>query len=452
LGHNKFFSYVITAALLLAFFTTACPVRHDADTLNKGADTPKQGGNTLKHGGDTLKMGGNSLKQGGDTLKPGGDTLKQGGDTLAQGVDTLKKPAADTLKEQLSDSSLFNRKNFTAEEITRGERLFYGLAYPAAKAVNCASCHNTVVSDTLNWNPDAHEISAKYLDKSVPGLIQVLLRPSGKKMSEVHKGFQLSNEDIILIKAWMDRFVDIGLKQEKPVVTNLLLLIISSALFLTAATDIVIRKIFRNTKINYLIITVTLVVITWILVVNAIAFGRAKNYSPDQPIKFSHAVHAGQNQTDCNYCHYSARTGKSSGIPPGNVCINCHFLVRTGTRSGVTEINKVTNAYYGGKAVEWIRIYRLPDFVFFSHEQHVTAGGIACETCHGPVSTMNRLSQVPDLGMGWCLKCHDTRKVNITSNYYKAYFTEFYDSLKAGKIDSVRVSETGGRNCGNCHY
>jgi cytochrome c553 len=348
--------------------------------------------------------------------------------------------------------TVFGRKDFSAEELVRAERLFYGLAYPEERSVNCVRCHNTRWSDTLNWNPDALEISRKYLYKNAADLKLVLLRPAGKKMTEVHKGFQLTNEDILLIKAYMDRLVNIGLKQHKPVVTNLLLLIISFVLFIISSADIVIKRLFRNRRINWIILSITSIVITWILAVNAIAFGRSRDYSPDQPVKFSHAVHAGQNKTDCNYCHYSARSSKTAGIPPGNVCLNCHFLVKSGTRSGVTEINKVTGAYDSGKAIEWIRIYRLPDFVFFSHAQHVTVGGISCEACHGDVKTMDRLYQVPDLSMGWCLKCHDTRKVNLTNEYYKTYFSGFYEDFQAGKIDSVMVSVTGGRNCGNCHY
>ena len=127
-------------------------------------------------------------------------------------------------------------------------------------------------------------------------------------------------------------------------------------------------------------------------------------------------------------------------------------LVRSGTRSGVTEINKVVAAYENRTAVEWIRIYKLPDFVFFSHAQHVSAGGISCETCHGNVKEMDRLTQVPNLSMGWCIDCHDTRKVNLSNGYYRKYYSGFYDSLKSGKIDSVTVAGIGGRDCGKCHY
>ena len=366
--------------------------------------------------------------------------------------DSLNLQAKDSVKHQIPDSAIYKRTNFSTEELIRGERLFFGLVYLGDKSVNCASCHNTHVSDTLNWNPDALEISIKYLAKSSKDLSRVLLKPVGPKMKLVHKGFQLTAEDIVLIKAYMNKFVTIGLKQNKPVITNLLLLIIAVVLFLISATDVIIKKIFKNQRINWSILTVTGIFITWILAVNAIAFGRSKGYAPAQPIKFSHAVHAGQNKTDCNYCHYTARTSKTAGIPPGSVCLNCHFLVRNGTRSGATEIAKVLGALDEKRAVQWVRIYRLPDFVFFSHEQHVSAGGITCDACHGNVKEMNRLYQVPDLSMGWCINCHKTRKVNLSNEYYKTYYSGFCDSLKAGKIDSVMVTGIGGRDCGKCHY
>ncbi len=372
--------------------------------------------------------------------------------TKAQGKDSTKLQAKDTLNQQLPDSVVYQRKNFTAEEVLRGERLFYGLVYLGNKSIDCAACHNTNVIDTLNWNPDALEISKKYLSKSAKDLSRVLLKPMGIKMKQVHKGFQLSAQDIVLIKAYMDKFVGIGLKQNKPLITNLLLFIIATLLFLLSSVDLIIKKIYKNQKVNWAILTVTGIFIIWILAVNAIAFGRAKGFAPAQPIKFSHAVHSGQNKTDCNYCHYSARISKDAGIPTGSICYNCHLLVRTGTRSGVTEIAKVIKALDDKKPVDWVRIYKLPDFVFFSHEQHVSAGGITCDACHGDVKTMNRIYQVPDLSMGWCIECHKTRKVNISDEYYQTYYPGYADSLKTGRIDSVRVIGVGGRDCGQCHY
>jgi cytochrome c553 len=391
-----------------------------------------------------------------DTIQEQLKEKTKGSDTI-QSRDTgiitsVRTPGpADTVK-QLPDSVVYKKQDFTGEEIIRGERLFHGLAYLGDKAIDCAHCHNTRVSDTLNWNPDALEISVRYKDKTARELSRTLLKPSGKLMREVHKDFNLSAEDIVLIKAYMNEIIKNGIVQSKPIVTNLLILIFASVLFLISILDLIIKKFFRKPLFNWLIISVTAVVITWILAVNAVAFGRSKGFSPFQPIKFSHAVHAGQNKTDCIYCHYSAKTGKSAGIPSSSVCWNCHFLVRNGTRSGAWEISKIVSAIETNKSVEWVRIYKLPDFVYFNHSQHVTAGKINCATCHGDVTVENKLSQVNDLAMGWCLDCHETRKVNLANEYYKTYYPEKSQLLQEGKIDSVLVRETGGWDCGKCHY
>ncbi len=390
-----------------------------------------------------------------DTAKvQGGDTSKvQGKDSLKlKGNDSLALQSKDTVNRPLPDSVIYKKNDFSGEELIRGERLFYGLVYLSDKSVNCASCHNARVSDTLNWNPDALVISKKYLNKSALELSKVLLKPIGPKMKQVHKGFQLSASDIVLIKAYMNKFTGIGLAQNKPLITNLLILIISSVLFLFCVIDLIIKKIFKNQRIKWIILSVTGIIITWILAVNAIAFGRSEGYSPDQPIKFSHAVHAGQNKTDCIYCHYTAKISKSAGIPPGSVCMNCHLLVRNGTRSGAFEIAKIVDAFDNRRAVQWVRLYRLPDFVFFSHAQHVNAGQITCDACHGNVKEMNRLVQVPDLSMGWCIHCHETRKVNLSNEYYMKYFPGLSDSINSGRTDSVMIASIGGKDCGKCHY
>ena len=142
--------------------------------------------------------------------------------------------------------SSLKTEHLKAEELVRGERLFFGLVYLENKSVNCASCHNVRESDTLNWNPDAIEISKKYQSKSAGDLNTVLLKPAGKKLAEVHKEFKLSPEDVIMIKGYMDRLADTGLKKNKPVITNLLLFIIASFLFLFSMTDLIISKIVKT--------------------------------------------------------------------------------------------------------------------------------------------------------------------------------------------------------------
>jgi hypothetical protein len=353
---------------------------------------------------------------------------------------------------QDADSLFSQGRKLTAEDMIRGERLFFGLVYQEGKAVNCASCHNVIESDTLNWNPDANEIESKYKEKSASDLNSVLLKPAGKKLSEVHNGFKLSPEDVIMIKGYMDEIAGSGLKQNKPVITNLLLFILASILFLFSTIDLVISKKLKSQWVHYLILLTTGGFLSYILFIEGIALGRSPGYSPMQPVKFSHKVHAGQNKTDCIYCHSFAGSSKTAGIPPENVCMNCHLMVRTGTRSGVTEIAKVISAYEKAKPIRWIKVHNLPDHVFFSHAQHVTAGKVVCRECHGKVEEMDVISQVSDLSMGWCINCHRTKEINFQNNKFYADYTGLSDKIKRGVIDSVTVEMIGGTECMKCHY
>jgi hypothetical protein len=353
---------------------------------------------------------------------------------------------------QLDDSVLNIKKKLTHEEIVRGERLFFGLVYHDIKSINCAACHNVSISDTLNWNPDAIEVSEKFLNKSARDLSKVLLRPVGKKLMVAHNDFQFSPEDIVMIKGYMDQLADKGLVRHKPVITNMFLFILAAGIILFSITDLIITRKLKYQRINYILLLSATGYITYSLAIAAIAIGRSQNYSPDQPIKFSHAVHAGQNQTDCIYCHSSAPYSKSAGIPPENVCMNCHLIVRNGTRSGAFEISKIISAYENKKPIEWVKVHNLPDHVFFSHAQHVSAGGINCVECHGKVQEMNVVVQVKDLSMGWCLDCHRTRKVNFTGNKFYSDYKELAEKIKNGTLDSVTVEMIGGRECMKCHY
>lgn len=353
---------------------------------------------------------------------------------------------------QVEDSVLNIKKKLTPEELIRGERLFFGLVYQENKSINCAGCHNTRVSDIINWNPNAVEISAKYLNKTAGDLSKVLLKPIGKKMIQVHKGFSLTPEDIILIKAYMDKIVVIGLQPDKPAITNLFLFIVASLLFLFSVTDLLITKRLKNRWIHAIILISTGGFISYTLYVEGVAIGRSKNYSPTQPIKFSHAIHAGQNQTDCIYCHSSAPFSKIAGIPSVNVCMNCHLMVRNGTRSGMFEIAKILSAYDNKTPIEWIKVHNLPDHVFFSHAQHVSAGGVGCQECHGNVKEMNEIVQVSDLSMGWCLNCHKNRKVNFLGNKFYSDYKVLAEKVRNGTLDSVTVDLIGGRECMKCHY
>jgi hypothetical protein len=354
----------------------------------------------------------------------------------------------------ISSDSIANSRptEISREDLIRGERLFYGLVYPGEKAVNCESCHNTRFSDTLNWNPNALEISVKYKDKTVKELSAVLLRPRSPKMMEVHKGFDLTETDITQVKDFMDDFAGIGLKPQKNTISKLVIFIFISLLVLVSLVDLTIIKKFRYKWIHLVILLGGGYYLSYSLVTEAIAVGRSQGYSPDQPIKFSHKVHAGQNGTNCIYCHSSAESSKTAGIPSAGVCMNCHLIVRNGTRSGAFEIAKVIKANENGTPTGWIKIHNLPDHVYFNHSQHVSVAGLVCQECHGQVQEMDRISQISDLSMGWCINCHRQKQVSFHENKFYQVYREKVERMSRGEIDSVTVEMIGGTECMKCHY
>jgi len=137
-----------------------------------------------------------------------------------------------------------------------------------------------------------------------------------------------------------------------------------------------------------------------------------QNYAPVQPIPFSHKLHAGQYKIPCGYCHASADYAAFSAVPGVETCMNCHNLVKTDS----PYIQEIKKAYDTGVPIAWVKVHVLPDFVFFNHSRHIAAG-VECQTCHGPVETMEKVYQFSKLNMGWCMDCHrnddyltDTRK------------------------------------------
>ncbi|QTN37857.1 c-type cytochrome [Cryomorphaceae bacterium] len=191
--------------------------------------------------------------------------------------------------------------------------------------------------------------------------------------------------------------------------------------------------------------------------------GVEQNYQPTQPIAFSHEIHAGQNQVDCNYCHSSARHSKSAGVPSANVCMNCHMYIAEGqSEQGTKEIEKIyaaigwdkdSRAYiedYEEKPIEWVRIHNLPDLAYFNHSQHVVAGQVECQTCHGPIEEMEEVYQYSSLTMGWCINCHRETEVKMEDN---PYYDKLHDQLaEQYKGEKITVDKIGGLECGKCHY
>lgn len=130
--------------------------------------------------------------------------------------------------------------------------------------------------------------------------------------------------------------------------------------------------------------------------------------APIQPVEFSHKIHAGRVELDCQYCHIYARRSSVAGLPSVKTCINCHAEILRDS----PEIRKVA-AYWENKSpIPWIRVYDLPDFVYFSHKRHL-AKGISCAICHGNVKDMDRIKKIRSLRMGWCINCHKENQADI---------------------------------------
>lgn len=228
--------------------------------------------------------------------------------------------------------------------------------------------------------------------------------------------------------------------------------IVFGLLLLFAIIDLAGTKIIKARFIHIIIILVSLFVLGELTYVEAKALGRQEGYSPDQPVWFSHKVHAGQNKIDCLYCHHTATESKSAGIPGTNVCMNCHNVIKTGKITGTEEIAKVVDSWNTGKPIEWVRVHNLPDHVFFSHAQHVNAGKRQCQECHGPVEEMDRIVQVQNLGMGWCIHCHRNTPVQFNENGFYKEYVRYHEEFNAGKRSRVTVDDIGGNNCQTCHY
>jgi hypothetical protein len=205
--------------------------------------------------------------------------------------------------------------------------------------------------------------------------------------------------------------------------------------------------------------------------------GNQAGYEPVQPIAFSHRLHAGELQVQCLYCHSGAERSRHAGIPAASTCMNCHRFV-TATRGAVRaedelaqqekrspqrivspELRKLYDSLALDEKLQrdpkkalqpiaWTKVYTLPDFVYFDHRPHVNAG-VACQSCHGPVETMERVRQIGDLSMGWCVNCH--RSVDRTGIDGKGNFTSAPAPAFAGTKPATRRVYAS-TDCSTCHY
>lgn len=216
-------------------------------------------------------------------------------------------------------------------------------------------------------------------------------------------------------------------------------------------------SIFRSPGFVFLIVFLVASITFKNVIDGLYSIGVQQNYQPKQPIAFSHKIHAGQYEIECNYCHTGALKGKQANIPSANICMNCHTQIQQGTNTGTGEIAKIyaaigydptTGSYTGKqKPIEWVRIHNLPDLAYFNHAQHANVAAIQCQTCHGPIQEMEVVKQYSLLTMGWCIDCHRKTEVNTKGNAYYDKLLELHTSKKAMKVEDI-----GGLECAKCHY
>lgn len=173
-------------------------------------------------------------------------------------------------------------------------------------------------------------------------------------------------------------------------------------------------------------------------------------YSPQQPVPYSHKLHAGNLGMDCYYCHNTVMKAGHAAVPSTETCMNCHTRVKADSAA----LAPIRASYATGEPVKWVKVHALPDYAYFNHSAHLSAG-VSCVSCHGRVDQMVEVTQVKPLNMGWCLECHRNPAPNLRP-------TEFVTKLDweppAGKTATeigLEIVKAKGINppvnCGGCH-
>lgn len=169
-------------------------------------------------------------------------------------------------------------------------------------------------------------------------------------------------------------------------------------------------------------------------------------YAPEQPIAFSHKLHAGEYEINCTYCHTGVYKGKQAGIPSANICMNCHNAIKRES----PEIQKIYTALEKDQPIEWVRVHNLPDLAYFNHAQHTNVANLDCTNCHGEIPQMEVVQQAKSLTMGWCIDCHRQTNVNGKDNAYYDQLMEAHASSSSS--EPMKVEDIGGLECARCHY
>jgi len=398
---------------------------------------------------------------------------------------------------------------------------FSAFAQPDGKTLfnsNCASCHHPIKESTgpALQGTDQHPHGKEWIYKWVKSPSGVLASGDAhaKELVDKYKVVMtpfpaLSNEEIDAIFTYINGYVDPatqiasgpaaatgGEKSDGSgwLYTIITLILLALVIILWRANYGLRRvanekeglpnetevPLYRNKVVIAMTVILLFICSGYWLVDGAVDLGRQQNYQPEQPIFYSHKVHAGINQINCLYCHSGAEKSRHAMIPSANVCMNCHKQISeyTGTEElvnaegekvdGTAEIQKLykyagwdpekkdyirdANGNIISRPIPWTKIHNLPDHVYFNHSQHVKVGEVQCQQCHGNIHEMDEVHQAADLSMGWCINCHRQTEVQFADNNYYSIFEKYHEEIKAGKRNGVTVEDIGGIECQKCHY
>jgi len=189
-------------------------------------------------------------------------------------------------------------------------------------------------------------------------------------------------------------------------------------------------------------------VLTLICSANATSWITYAGVAREQNPPFSHKHHVAGLGIDCRYCHFTVEDASFAGIPPTKTCMTCHSQVWV----DAPILEPVRESYRTDRALEWIRVHDLPDFVYFDHSIHV-AKGVGCTTCHGPVDQMPLMWRENTLNMAWCLDCHrDPAKfVRPKDKVFDVGWTPPADQREQGAALVREYGIQSKTNCGVCH-
>jgi len=173
-------------------------------------------------------------------------------------------------------------------------------------------------------------------------------------------------------------------------------------------------------------------------------------YAPQQPVPYSHALHAGELGIDCRYCHNTVEIAAHAAVPPTQTCMNCHTNIR-GTSAKLLPVRESSAS---GMPIPWVRVHDLPDYVYFNHSAHVRRG-VGCVECHGRIDGMEVVYQAKKLSMGWCLDCHRNPDAHLRPPEAVTQMDweppAGVDRAAYGKTIRERLKLAPSEDCSTCH-